>query len=317
MLLRLPGLPSLPKLRATHFCVYAEPWDTPKLWASLRGPALDLPQAVRRPTQRGPSSSPAALGPRQVSAPQEAQVWPWGCGPSSSRRGALGLQVRRAPGGRPKLFTLQTSGPPLQPRAYQERGEARTDPRAGAGILPSPPPFCSTPPSSFSGLFPSPLSPLLPSSSGSPPRRPRQLLLLPPLLPSRVFSASPALPSSCAALPRCGLVLHHRPRRRGCHSAPRAAQSRSDNPARAGGGGAAGKLLRAGWPRSSVPTCSRLAGGHPAAPGTSSAPEWRGAFSPRGRSAGGGRGTRGAARPCGSPAARRSGCCCWRRWLCR
>ena len=153
MLLRLPGLPSLPKLRATHFCVYAEPWDTPKLWASLRGPALDLPQAVRRPTQRGPSSSPAALGPRQVSAPQEAQVWPWGCGPSSSRRGALGLQVRRAPGGRPKLFTLQTSGPPLQPRAYQERGEARTDPRAGAGILPSPPPFCSTPPSSFSLIF--------------------------------------------------------------------------------------------------------------------------------------------------------------------
>lgn len=199
MLLRLPGLPSLPELRATHFCVYAGPRDTPKLWASL-------PHSISRTRREGQrSAGPAAAqqhsAPRQVSSPEAAQVWPWGCGPSSSRRGAVGQQVRRAPGGRLKLFTPQTSGPPLQSRAHQEVGEARADPRASAGILPSPPPFCSTPPSSFSGLFPSPLSPLLPSSSGSPPRRPRQLLLLPPAPSSPPLAGPLRLP--CAPLLLC------------------------------------------------------------------------------------------------------------------
>lgn len=292
MLLRLPGLPSLPELRATHFCVYAGPRDTPKLWTSLP----HLISRTRREGQR--SAGPAAAQPHSARGrclrPRRRRSGPGGAdraapgavqwdsrfgghregGSSCSHPKPPGHRSSRAPTKRwarrvPTRGRAQGSSPALRPSAPPRR------PLSLASSLPLCLPSCPLP------QAPHPAAPANSSCS----------LLLPPLLPSPVLSASPALPSSCAALPRCGLVFHHRPRRRGCHSAPRAAQSRSDNPARAGGGGAAGKLLRAGRPRSRCPLAAAWLGAIPR-PRAPRAPLNGEARSPRGdaaRAAGAGR----------------------------
>uniref|UniRef100_A0A4W2H5V3 ADAM metallopeptidase with thrombospondin type 1 motif 16 n=1 Tax=Bos indicus x Bos taurus TaxID=30522 RepID=A0A4W2H5V3_BOBOX len=215
----------------------------------------------------------------------------WGPGSAGAQRREVralpsrGLQAGALGAGGLKRLTAPTPGPPAPAtREPTGRPARRADCEPGSARLLPGPPLLAPHPAALAPASPRPLpSPALPVSptvrAGAPPPPP------PPPPP------------------------------RGRHSAPRAARSRSNNPG-AGGASTAGHraACRPGW--SSVPASQgRQAGEPPAARAPPSAPRWSRAFSPRRRSAGGGRGARWAAGPCGSSAARRSGCCCWRRHL--
>lgn len=233
------------------------------------------------------------MGPRRRPARSAAAgVWPWGAGragPCAGQRDCRFEGTCRVA----SAAHIPSLGATAQPQGSSPAPLPSVSPRrplSSASALPL-------------------LSPLLPSSSGSPPPAP------------------PTPPAPCL-LPCAPLLARSSPTvRAGAPPPPPPPRPRPPlrppAPPRAAVITARGRRRRRGEAAARRPAWVLGAHlqppgrGHPAAPATWSAPGWSGAFSWPGRRAGAGRGARGAARPCGCPAALRCACCCWRRWRCR